>query len=394
MKTLVLAVIYLAFGIGLGIWSSTRDFVGEVLPTKAFLAYFDEQQSPAKERVGPHLVVVKGETHDFGSLPLWAKRKHTFVVSNDGTEPLRLVMGKPTCSCTAAEELQEGDELEVPPGEQKEITLEWEIRTSVVQFAQSAPFTTNDPKRKYFVLAIIGRVEDAVTRSRETVTFTNVPSSLSVVESVRLDTNQTDKLSIVNHRWLNPEIAGFFDVKFEAPTAEEAKQATGRATLMVRVTLKPGLRPGRFDQTLELTTNMAPAIPPFHVPIAGIVVGDIMVFGPGVRTDARTVTLGDILQGNGITRTISVAIKGPHRRETQLSVAKVDPAILRVQVGEPDDSKPNVRFYPVTIAVPKDAPLDNRGGGGEDGRTGLVVLNTTHPSVPQLELAVFYIVRE
>ncbi|HUE70869.1 MAG TPA: DUF1573 domain-containing protein [Pirellulaceae bacterium] len=393
MKTVILAAVFLAIGISLGIWTASRTFVGETLPTKPFVAYFEQLKVPEGGHEGPRLQVVGGETHDFGSLPLWAKRKHTFVVRNSGNQTLKLVMGKPSCDCASGEDLKQGDLLEIAPGQQRDIVLKWEIRSSNPQFAQSAPFRTNDKKRPSLVLAIVGQVEDAVRRSREIVTFTNVPASASVIESVRLETNQTDKLSIVGDRFLNPDTSGFFEVQFEPPTAEEAKEAFSRSMLMARITLKPGLPLGPFQQTLELTTNMAPAVPPLQIPIKGNIVGDILVFGPGVRTHARTVTLGVIPYGRGATRTVTVSVKGPQRHETTLSVKELVPPYLKVQVGKPDDSKPNVRLCPVTIEVPQDAPLDNLGGGGEGGRAGRIVLETTHPTIKQIELTVFYVVR-
>jgi hypothetical protein len=139
---------------------------------------------------------------------------------------------------------------------------------------------------------------------------------------------------------------------------------------------------------------MAPEVPPVQIPIKGTVAGDILVFGPSVSTNARTVTLGVIPHGSGAKRIATVSIKGPHRHETALSVKDVVPADLQVQVAAPDDSKPNARLYNITIEVPKDAPPANWGGGGEGGRAGRIVLETTHPTIKQVELTVFYVVRE
>ena len=392
MKIAVLAACFLALGIVLGIWTSAQSFVGETLPTKPFLAYFEQLKSPNTVQKGPRVFVEDGETFDFGSLPLWKESSHKFVVRNIGNQPLKLVMGKPTCSCTSGEDLKEGDLLEIPPGGQRDIVLKWEIRSSNPQFAQSAPFKTNDPERKELVLGIVGRVEEAVRRSRETVAFNNVPAWASVVESVRLDTNQTDQLGVVKHRLLNHEIGGFFDVKFEPPTPEEAKEASGRSSLMARITLKPGLRLGPFEQTLEITTNMK-EVPPFQIPIKGVIVGDILVFGQGMRPETRTLTMGVIPHGAGAKRTITVSIKGPHRLDTALSVKEVLPSYLKVNVAPPDDEA-SVRFVPITIEVPQDAPLDNLGGGGEGGRAGRILLETTHPTIKQIELTIYYVIRE
>ena len=389
MKTILLASFFLAIGIGLGIWTSSRSFEGETLPTKPFLAYFEQLKSPQVLHEGPRLVVVNGETHDFGSLPRWAERKHAFELRNSGNQPLKLVMGKPSCQCTSGEDLKVGDVLEIPPGQQREIVLKWEIRTATEQFMQSAPFTTNDPNRQQLVLAIIGRVEEAVRRSRETVTFTNVRASSSVVETVQLDSNQTDQLSVVSHRFLNPDTGGFFDVRFEPHALEKPPGETG-SSLMAHITLKEGMSLGPFEQALEVTTNLAPDVPPFQIPIKGMIVGDILVFGPGVRTSARSVSLGVIPHGSGAKRTATVSIKGPHRQETNLSVKKVQPSYLKVEVGQPDD-RASVRLVPISIEVPADAPLDNRGEGGP---AGTIVLETSHPTIKEIELTVFYVVRD
>ena len=396
MRTFGLAVLCLALGIGLGVWTSSRKFAGEVLPSKAFLAYLEQQRDPAAARPpGPRLEVVGAETHDFGSMDLWVKGKHTFTVRNEGTEVLRLVMGKPTCSCTAmgaaGKKLEEGDVLELKPGEERGLTLDWEIKSSQEQFSQSAPFTTNDPNRPSLVLAIVGRVEDSIRRSRDTVVFNNVPSSVTVTEEVRLETSQTDALKIAEHRWLRPESSGFFDVRFEPEPAKEGAKKSSAVNVVI--TLKPGLPLGNFDQTLVLTTNLGPEVPPYQIPVKGTIVGDISIFGPGVTASTRTVSLGDIPPGAGAKRTFHVLIKGPHRNETKLSLAKAEPSNLRVQVGQPDTSNERVRIYPITVEVPADAPPINRMGDAE-GQFGRILLDTTHPAVKQLEVRVLYVVRE
>ena len=394
MRTLALALVCLVVGIGLGVWTSGRKFAGEVLPTKAFLAYLEQQRDPAARRSGPRLVVVGSELHDFGSMDLWAKGKHTFTVRNDGTETLRLVIGKPTCSClgrSGGEPLKEGDVIEVPHGKDQPITLEWEIKSSLEQFSQSAPFTTNDPGRPSLVLAIMGRVEDSIVTSPETVVFREVPTSVTVTEDVRLETSQIDPLKITEHRWLKPETAGFFEVRFEpAPPKSGAKKSSA---VNVLITLKPGLPLGSFDQTLVVTTNMAPDVPPLQIPIQGTIVGDISVFGPGVTGSTKTLRLGDIPLGAGAKRTFHVLVKGPHRDQTSISLARSEPSNLRVQVGQPDASNDRVRIFPITVEVPAEAPAINM-MDEEEGRCGRILLETTHPTIKQVEVRVLYLIRE
>jgi hypothetical protein len=98
-------------------------------------------------------------------------------------------------------------------------------------------------------------------------------------------------------------------------------------------------------------------------------------------------------EGRGAKRTIHFVVKGPHRSETKFSVASVSPADLHVEVGEPDTSNAKIRLYPVTIEVPADAAPINL-LGTEGGRTGRIVLDTTHPAIKHVELRVTYVVRE
>jgi hypothetical protein len=395
MRTFALALVCLALGIGMGVGSSSLKFAGEVLPTKAFLAYLQQQRDPAARQPGPRLVDVGTETHDFGSMYLWAKGKHTFTVRNEGTEVLRLVMGKPTCSCTAmgtaGEKLEEGDSLELKPGDERGLTLDWEIKSSMEQFSQSAPFTTNDPNRPSLVLGIVGRVEDSIRRSRDTVIFREVPSSVSVTEDVLLETSQTDALKITEHRWLKPETAGFFDVRFVPAAVQDGAKRS--SAVNVYITLKSGLPLGSFDQTLVVTTNMAPDVPPIQIPVQGTVAGDISFLGTGITASTQTFRMGDIPHGAGTKRTFHVLIKGPHRSEAKLSLAKSEPSNLRVQVGQPDSSNERVRIYPITVEVPADAPPINMMGEVE-GHFGRIVLDTTHPTIKQLEVRVLYLIRE
>ena len=396
MRTYLLAGIFLALGVGVGIYHSSREFAGEVLPTKAVLQYLNQRQSPQMDRSGPRLVVVGGETHDFGKLSLWSKGEHTFVLRNEGTQTLRLVMGQPTCSCTLGSSggvaLEKGSVLEVEPGRELPLTLSWEIKSSMENFNQSAPFETNDPDRKSLVLAIVGKVEEAIHLSRSAVVFNNVSMSETITQMVRVETDQAKTLTVTNHRWLDAGTAGFFDFKIVPGDSPEAGSSSGKVGFSVAISIKPGLPLGSFSQTLELTTNMAPAIPPIKIPIQGTVVGDLSVIGQGVNSRAGTLALGVVPQGRGMKRTIHVVVKGPHRDETKVSVASSSPANLQVQIGEPDTSNPRIRLYPVTLEVPADSPPVNF--SAESGRTGEVVLETTHPQIKQIELKVMYIVRD
>ena len=392
VKIVLLASLFLALGIGAGVWSSIASMSGETLPTGPYLEYLRARNNKGPA-TGPRLEVVGGETHDFGSMDLWGKGKHDFVVRNGGRENLKITLGETTCSCFSSELLEKGDSLWVEPGQEKVLTLQWEIKSSMERYGQKADFSTNDPLRSQFTLAIVGRIEESIRRQRSQFTFSNVPSSTSVVQSLDLSTNQTDRLEVKSHRWTKPHLAEFFEVRFEPMTSGALAKEGRKSGISVIVTLKPGMPLGTIDQGLELTTNLAPAVPPLTIPVQGSITGDITLIGPGVTSSLRTVDLGDVKQNVGLKRQVSLVLKGPHRDTTQIQVARAEPSSLQVSLGEALRPNENVRIYPLVIEVPTGAALGAYNRANE-GRTGRIILKTTHPDLPEYDLTVIFVVRE
>jgi hypothetical protein len=79
-------------------------------------------------------------------------------------------------------------------------------------------------------------------------------------------------------------------------------------------------------------------------------------------------------------------VKGPHREETKVTVASVEPAtVLQVKLGEPQPLGKGVIKYALTIEIPPGTPAIDR-FGGEQGELGKVILHTTHPVAKEVRL--------
>jgi hypothetical protein len=150
MKIVIFAVLTLAIGIGIGLYTTWQEFQGERLPTKMTLAVLAERGAIISTE-GPQVFVEGGEIYDFGTMDRGSTGKHDFVFRNDGTKPLIVTMKETTCKCTAAaaggKKMESGDQQTILPGKAFTLTLDWLVKSPQRDFSQSAEFETNDPRR-------------------------------------------------------------------------------------------------------------------------------------------------------------------------------------------------------------------------------------------------------
>lgn len=104
---------------------------------------------------GPKIVVVGGETWEFGSTEVGEEFEHTFVIKNEGTADLTLKQGHPSCStCTKFKV----DKLLLKPGETANAHVTFHVTAKTAEFRQYAPVETNDPSRPEVKMYVHGKV--------------------------------------------------------------------------------------------------------------------------------------------------------------------------------------------------------------------------------------------
>jgi hypothetical protein len=337
----------------------------------------------------PRVVVEGGADYDFGVMDRGETRRHTFRIRNNGPKPLELDVLRSTCKCTIAE----SPTGPIPPGGVGRVTLEWTARTYESAFQQSATIHTSDPATPVVVLSIQGRVMRSVQATPLEINLGDVPQGESRQSTFTIHGFRDSQLEVVDFEWDNKEIEEFFEVRVHpGDAADRITYPDAKAAIICELVLKPGLEMGPFQQLLRLTTNSATATL-VELPIQGRIVSDIMVVGKGYGERSGMLQLGLVSATSGATRRLRILVKGPFRQDVTLSKGPIDPAdALDVQIGQPTElNRGAVRMFPVDVIVRPGTPVVSRLAGRAE-RPGRIVIETSHPTVPWIEIQVSFAV--
>lgn len=341
-------------------------------------------------KTGPQAVVVDGTDFDFGVGQRQGAMNHTFIIRNDGDEPLKLEKGSTTCKCTLSD-LKTGD---VPPGGTAEVRLDWKLVTLGEQFRQTAEIHTNDPRRPTVSLTVHGTVTDLVRLEPHDVVLSNVPANDGARATVHLYGFNVKDLQVVSHEFTNQDTASYFSLDWKPAAADDLREKQG-ATIGLTGTLvvKPGLPLGPINQTIQLKTNVG-EVDKLDLEISGSVVSDISIIGPSQFVEKHNVLMfGTVERARGARATLRILVKGPHRQDVKLTVQEVDPAdVLSASLGEMQEINAGaVRMYPLEIEVRPGSRLVDR-MGSEQAKFGSIVIESTHPTVKKIPIKVKFAV--
>jgi Protein of unknown function (DUF1573) len=395
VKIIFFSLIALAVGIAAGLYTSYREFEGERLPTKNTLAVLAEKGGSSGANEGPKVVVEGGEIFDFGTMDRGSKGHHDFVFRNVGTKPLVLTLRETTCKCTIptvnGKPMEKGDKLTIAAGGSHSITLEWGVKTVQANYSQSAEFETTDLRREIVKLLIYGKTVDAIELEDASISFSGISANEPATEELVLFSHRDQELKITKQTWQDSPSKDFLEATFSPLSQDEVFRHGAKGGLTMRVSLKPGLPLGVTNQTVTLRTNYE-GIEPQVIPVTIRIVGDISVLGPRVPSGSTSVALGSIDQNVGMTHTVYLHIKGPHRDMTDVQIESIEPASLLATLEKPLTDSPAVKRIPLKIEVPAGVPLGNF-LGTDNSKTGKIVLKTTHPDIKQIVIPVLFVVR-
>lgn len=388
MKTTLFAIVALLSGIGVGLAGTWWEFADDHLPTTAFAQAATSAVPVQLGKEGPRVTVEGGETFNFGKMDRYGSKSHVFIIRNAGDAELTLIKGDTTCKCTQFELTPD----RLAPGQTAQVTLTWEAKTSEPEFQQSAEITTNDPRHDKIRLVVAGHVVDAVRPEQFDLVASRLSANEDAVLRLKLFTYQGDKLDIQAATLKNPESADHFKIHFEPLAPEDlAKERDATAGQVMVVEIKSGLPLGPINQTIMLTTGN-PVLPTLDIPVVGRIVSDISLAGPKLDADLSLLTLGSVDREVGTKATIYLIVKGPHRDETQLRVASIDPdENLQATIAPPTDDNAKVKRFALHVSVPPGTPPVTRLA---QGKLGKIVIATTNPMVKEIVVHVRFAVKE
>ncbi len=387
MKATLFALVALAVGIAAGIGVTRQEFGREVIPVDVTPVAGVSVTRPAA-KAGPKVTIVNGERHDFGSMDRNAHGKHAYLVRNDGDAPLSLETGQPSCGVCIKVFAVANPLLQ--PGERTEVKIEWDVKTSDSEFEQSGPLNTNDKNRPSVHLSIKGHVIDTVRTDRSDVHFSDLSPNETASASVNIYAFRDAELKIEDHSFSSAKAQAFVQVAF-SPLSETdlAREPKAKGGQKMNIEIKPGMPYGDFDGTISVTTNQGAE--PLSVRVIGNVASDILLMGPNVVREKLLVSLGAFSQKDGKKHTIFLIVKGPHRDDTKVQIASIEPTTeFSAKLGEVVRDTPKAMRYPIVIEVPPGATP----GARSEGTYGKIRIATTHPEVKELEIRVRYVVKE
>jgi hypothetical protein len=387
MKITIFAVVCLMLGAWIGTTLGRQEFAAEKLP-------FDKAEETGSAAAGsealqgPRVTLLTPERYRFGFIDRNSKMNHTFEIRNDGDAPLTVRKKGTSCKCTSAGL----DKDQLLPGEMAKITLEWTGKGMGVTefFEQYAEYDTNDVRRPMIKFIVEGEIRATLRAEPSEAVFNRVSAQEPARATVRIMAFGDEELKIVSHRFEHAKSAPFFTLDFEPLNPDELPpNSEYKSGLLMHVDLKPGLPLGQMAQTIKITTNRNPE-ETFDIPVYGSVVSDISLIGPNTSAATMTVDLGSFKSRQGAKATVYLVVKGPHRDQTALQVASVQPAAeLTAMLGEPDRDNPQIVRYPLTFEVlPGATPVSRVSSGSRIA----VRIETTHPQIKELTVFAKYAV--
>ena len=139
----------------------------------------------------------------------------------------------------------------------EDVVVAYSTKKPDTMFQELIEFTTNDPDRPVVRLTIRGVVPDLFRADRDTLSLGEVSANDTATAEARIYAFFTNDIRIVDHQFMNPETARFFELRSAPLAADElAKERLAKGAVVASVTVKPGLPLGPVNQGVRLTTNL------------------------------------------------------------------------------------------------------------------------------------------
>lgn len=393
MKAWLVFVLALVLGIGLGlglayyqVHSAPWDGTGNG-PLAATIAPSVRDQKAPDE---PRATVIGSESFDFGTMDAAGKGSHDFEIKNTGKAKLTLTKGTTTCRCTSFEI----EKTELKPGEATKVTVAWAAKNFRGTYRQIANLMTSDTNHPTVPLSVTGRILSSTKVDPPDLVFSDIPIGEATSQTLHVFSYVSVPFELSAAEALPPSVRQWFDVKIEPMPADQLKaEPDAKNGCLIRVTVKPGLPLGAFQQTIRLTTNLRD-VPQIEIPVKGTMARDVTIIGLGWDNEHDTLYFHDVVESSeGAERRIFITARGDHRKKMNLKPVEVEPKFLQIDVDNPVEvpNKELVRVA-VTVRIPKGSPSANY-LGGEGGRMGRILFETGLPRTDKLEMRVRFAVQ-
>lgn len=339
----------------------------------------------APNAIGTPRIELDHETFDFGVMNVGETGTHTFRIRNTGTAPLTVEVTNTSCKCTLVKLPKEG----IPPGESREMTIEWQTKEPIDGFRHGGVLLTNDPERKSIKVFVEGKVRAKLVFIPDLVAFTDViPGRARVAEAV-----------VASHVWdkFDVEVAEVtlagVTVQAEPWTDARRKDAhewiRGASLLTIRcdATLPLGIHRGAIRLRVRGVDNDPVAAQIHELPLTVDMVSPFTIHGKHVVGNA--LEWGAIRQGAG--RRESIMVIGRNVPEGfAITGIQCKPDVFHVTHRRQDPQTGTTARYTLELELPKSAAPVNC----MTPHVAQVLLQTNHPQFPEVKFYIEFAVIE
>jgi hypothetical protein len=372
--------------------SSDLQAEGE-LPPEAELTASGGPAAETTEAPGdaPQPLAVAEETEfNFGYLENGAQdNRHSFIIKNEGTAPLKLVRSEVSCSkCTFASLPGEP----IPPGGSAAVQVRWNINIENDVFRQHVDVHTNDRKHPLLRLMVTGNVVRPFQIKPGEIVFSNVRVGEEARASAMLLSYFSDDLQVLESNLSSEALAPYFGVELTPVAADKLPEGV-KSAVEINVLLKPGLPLGAFKQRILLKTNLEKG-ENLELPVTGSITGPVSIVASGWNQDRGVLQIRQVTRGKGAVRELSLIIRGKEFSGLKVKPPTVTPSLVKVTYGEIKEVNGGATtIVPVRIEIPPGSPSVNH-MGSEQGKLGEIIIPFDKSDLPPVKLLVQFAVVE
>jgi hypothetical protein len=323
---------------------------------------------------------------NFGHMERGTTMSHAFKIRNIGNRPLRVGVSSTTCKCTVGDL----EKNEILPNEETEVLLEWTAKTTAGPFRHGATITTSDPKNSRIELTVEGDVVESSSIIPAELLFGNVRVGKTSEAYVYVSSNLQQDVKVLDYKFSDEKQAEQFDVQITPVDPNVLPHPDAIGGVKVTATFLGGTTIGQFYGWLELTTNLETS-EKLSVMVAGSIVGDISIYGPGWIARQGLLRMGSVRSSKGKQVRLNLAIRGDLAQTTELRVADVEPSELKATLGDKLIISDQLVHVPLIVELPQGTPPMVR--VGEPASTDAkIVLKSNNPQASEILLRVQFIV--
>ncbi len=334
-------------------------------------------------------IEVPEDTYDFGRIESNSVVRHEFTVRNVGTAPLRISVGDSTCRCTVLNL----DSADIPPGESRPVTLEFNGKDYFGPVTQRATILTNDPARPQVTFTIKADVVKSIRVVPSEIVFSRVVKMQPAVGEAKIYVFRDQPVQVKGVELANKdENSEFIELDVQPLAPEELTVEPGaKSGYRVTVRLKPGLPLGPIQQKIRVLTDQKD-MPELEIPLAGRVESDVNIMGVGWDSSRGMLHFGRINRSSGAERRVMLRLTPLVGDNLKVEVDRTVPDFLQVTIEEPRYVEASLSlFVPITIRVPPGVGPANY-FGLDEAHAGKVILKTNHPDAPEVKILVRFAV--